>query len=232
MQGLLGSTVHPFVWITTNDAAATSITNSTNQIITVLLVRSSDPNVLVEAKAQRGRDPNQPLPTVRLRLTSVGTNLITGKSDAVAFTLQNTFGSDYQNLLLSNRVSGNTYQPTNFLMFKQTFADVVNPFGGLASVDTNLYAKALAALKADLELRDISFAGQTSNAAFRQDLFTTWNGVGATNLAYTNLVATNSYAAYGATFTYQGSTIPRPADVEAAGTILPPMQRRDTAGNV
>ncbi len=216
MQGLLGSTVHPFVWITTNDAAATSITNSTNQVITVLLVRSSDPNVLVEAKAQRGRDPNQPLPTVRLRLTSVGTNLITGKSDAVAFTLQNTFGSDYQNLLLSNRVSGNTYQPTNFLMFKQTFADVVNPFGGLASVDTNLYAKALAALKADLELRDISFAGQTSNAAFRQDLFTTWNGVGATNLAYTNLVATNSYAAYGATFTYQGSTIPRPADVEAA----------------
>jgi hypothetical protein len=136
MQGLLGSTVHPFVWITTNDAAATSITNSTNQIITVLLVRSSDPNVLVEAKAQRGRDPNQPLPTVRLRLTSVGTNLITGKSDAVAFTLQNTFGSDYQNLLLSNRVSVNTYQPTNFLMFKQTFADVVNPFGGLASVDT------------------------------------------------------------------------------------------------
>lgn len=216
MQGLLGSGIHPFVWITTNDAAATSITNSTNQVITVLLVRSSDPNVLVEAKAQRGRDPNQPLPTVRLRLTSVGTNLITGKSDAVAFMLQNTFGSDYQNLLLSNRISVNTYQPTNFLMFKQTFDDVPNPFGGLAAIDTNLYATTLAALKADLELRDGTFGGQTSNAAFRQDIFTIWNGVGATNLAYTNITSTNSFAAYGATFSYQGSTIPRPANVEAA----------------
>jgi hypothetical protein len=216
MQGLLGSGIHPFVWITTNDAAATSITNSTNQVITVLLVRSSDPNVLVEAKAQRGRDPNQPLPTVRLRLTSVGTNLITGKSDAVSFMLQNTFGSDYQNLLLSNRISVNTYQPTNFLMFKQTFDDVPNPFGGLAAIDTNLYATTLAALKADLELRDGTFGGQTSNAAFRQDIFTIWNGVGATNLAYTNITSTNSFAAYGATFSYQGSTIPRPANVEAA----------------
>lgn len=216
MRGLLGSEIHPFVWITTNDASGTSITNSTNQVITVLLVRSSDTNVLVEAKAQRGRDPNQPLPTVRLRLTSVGTNLITGKSDAVSFTLQNTFGSDYQNLLLSNRLSANTYQPTNFLMFKQTFTNVPNPYGGLAAIDTNRYAATLAALKADLELRDPFFAGQTSNAAFRQDLFTIWNGVGATNLPYTNIVATNSFAAYGATFTYQGSTIPRPANVEAA----------------
>jgi hypothetical protein len=86
----------------------------------------------------------------------------------------------------------------------------------LAAIDTNLYATTLAALKADLELRDGTFGGQTSNAAFRQDIFTIWNGVGATNLAYTNITSTNSFAAYGATFSYQGSTIPRPANVEAA----------------
>lgn len=218
LGGFLGGTlyrdIHPFVWITTNAASATSLTNSTNQVITVLLVRVPDTNVLVEAVTVGGPDPaNFPLPTVRLRLTSVGTNLITGQNDAVSFIVQNTFSSDPQNLLLSNSISGNTYQPTNLLMFKRTTVNVPNPFPLRGSADTNAYRNGVSNLLARIG----SLGRQTSNAAFRPDLFTHYWGFGsATNLSYTNNVATNAYVGYGAQFTYQGSTIPRPANVPYA----------------
>ncbi len=224
-NSLLGGPVLPFVWITTNGPVSVGPTNpATNQVITVLLVHRTDPNVLVDAVTSPGFDPiNAPLPTVSLRFVAMSTNLITGKNDATVLRLDNTYGSDPNPLEMSNRISGNTYQPTNVFFGRSTVQNVPNPLSPLVAADTNLYNAAISNLYAQLQRSPFaSMRGTATNSPLRKDIMTAWLGGGITNaLTYTNNAATNPYVAYSGTFGFQATTVPSPANVpDASNTNL------------
>lgn len=221
--GVMGQTILPFVWITTNPPSGTGPTNpATNQVITVVFVKRADTNVLVDAVAFPGLDPvNAPLPTIDLRFTKVATNLITGNADATVLKLRNTYGSAPDTLLVSNGLTGNTFWPTNLTFARQTITNVPNPLAPLVVADTNLYPVALSNLFVAVNNQGtfVSMRGDKTNAALRTNIFTAWLGGGITNaLPYTNNGATNPFMAYSATFDFTATKTPKPALVPDAST--------------
>ncbi|KAB2665574.1 MAG: hypothetical protein DVB31_09140 [Verrucomicrobia bacterium] len=220
---ILGRDVLPFVWITTNPPSGSSPTNpATNQIITVVLVKRHDTNVLVDAVAFSGLDPvNAPLPTVNLRFTKVSTNLITGLADATVLKLSNTYGSAPDTLLVTNYVSGNTFWPTNITFSRETIAGVPNPGSSLISADPVKFNAAVTNLLAAINARAqfTQMSGNPTNTPLRTNIFTAWTGGGITNvLTYTNNAATNPFVAYSASFDFAATAVPKPANVPDAST--------------
>jgi hypothetical protein len=199
----LNAGVVPFVWnVARPDAASASVTNpATNQVFTIVMVRRASTNLIVDASVlpPRPGDPTQH-PTVRLRLTGVSTNNLTGRDDAVSYILDNTFGSDPQRILLTNNLTGLRSRPTNLAISRITTRNVPNPYTAVNTASPGAFNAAISNLFAALpSVHDFGFAlGQapTNVNLLRPDLLTSWVGPGATNLPFTNLVSTNPYMAY------------------------------------
>lgn len=225
---VVGRNLIPLIWNSaTPDAASASLTNpSTNQVFTIVLVRRASTNLLVDAAMlPPGPGSQWSHPTVRLRLTGVATNNITGKNDAVSYIIDNTFGSDPFRFYLTNNLTGIGSHPTNLAVSRRTTRDVINPFSAVNSATPSAFSNSVVQLLN--ELRDKSdpfydvfdFDGNpgespNGNDLFRTDLLTTWIGPGATNLPFTNLVNTSTpYMAYRVEFGVVPGKLPVPLSV-------------------
>jgi hypothetical protein len=225
---VLNEDVIPFVWNSANpDAASASLTNpSTNQVFTIVLVRRASTNLIVDASflpPQRGAEWSHP--TVRLRLTGVGTNNITGRDDAVSYVIDNTFGSDPFRLYVTNFNTGIPSRPTNLVISRRTTRNVSSPFTEANRATPTTFSNAVVNLLTELELLATpqyninNFAGADGEAPnathlFRPDLLTTWVGPGATNLPFTNLVNTSTpYMAHRVEFGIVPGSLPVPLSV-------------------
>jgi hypothetical protein len=211
--GIVGQDIVPFVWIRTNAPGGTlGATNpATNQIITVLLVRRSDTNILVDAAAAFGPDPNFPLPTVDVRLVSLSTNLVSGNTDATTLRVRNTYGRFPDPQFVSNSITHVTYMPTNLSFARATVFGVTNPLNPTIAFNTNLFPGALSNLYVQLRAGAQTVpVGITNNAVLATNLMTAWLGGGLTNaLTYTNAGGTNPFMAYKAQFVATGTTVPQ-----------------------
>ncbi len=227
-QLVLNEDVVPLIWNSvTPDAATASATNpSTNQVFTIVLVRRASTNLIVDASflpPQLGSQWSHP--TVRLRLTGVATNNITGKDDAVSYVIDNTFGSDPFRLYLTNFNTGIGSRPTNLSISRRTTRGVSSPFTAANTATPAAFSNAVVNLLTELEslpnptfnINDFDGVnGEAPNATalFRTNLFTTWIGPGATNLPFTNLVNTSTpYMAYRSEFGIVPGSLPIPLSV-------------------
>lgn len=225
---VLNEDVVPLIWnSTTPDAASASATNpATNQVFTIVLVRRASTNLIVDASflpPQLGAQWSHP--TVRLRLTGVATNNITGKDDAVSYIIDNTFGSDPFRLYLTNLNTGLASRPTNLSISRRTTRGVSSPFTAANTASPAAFSNAVANLLTELEslpnptynINNFDGAdGEAPNATtlLRPDLFTTWIGPGAENLPFTNLVNTSTpYMAYRVEFGIVPGALPVPLSV-------------------
>ena len=216
----LNSRVVPFVWnVARPDAASASVTNpATNQVFTIILVRRESTNLIVDASVLPPR-PGAAWqhPTVRLRLTGVSTNNLTGRDDAVSYVFDNTFGSDPQRMLLTNNLTGLVSRPTNLEISRLTTRDVPNPYTAINTASPAAFRTAISNLLGELpDINDFGFSrGQapTNMALLRSDLLTSWTGPGATNIPFTNLVSTNPYMAYRIEFGIVPGRLPVTASV-------------------
>jgi hypothetical protein len=224
----LNDQVVPLIWNSaTPDAATASLTNpATNQVFTIVLVRRASTNLIVDASflpAQPGSQWSHP--TVRLRLTGVATNNITGKDDAVSYIIDNTFGADPFRFYLTNNLTGIGSHPTNLAISRRTTKGVSNPFSAVNTATPTTFSNAVVNLLGELttlsapsfDINDFDGnAGEppNGNALFRPNLFTTWIGPGATNLPFTNLVNTSTpYMAYRVEFGIVPGKLPIPLTV-------------------
>lgn len=218
----------PLIWNSaTPDAASASATNpATNQVFTIVLVRRASTNLIVDGSFLPPQPGSQwSHPTVRLRLTGVATNNITGKDDAVSYVIDNTFGSDPFRLYLTNLNTGLGSRPTNLAISRRTTKGVSNPFTAANTASPTTFSNAVLNLLTQLEelpnptfnINDFDGAnGEPPNATalFRPDLFTTWIGPGATNLPFTNLVNTSTpYMAYRVELGIVPGSLPVPLSV-------------------
>jgi hypothetical protein len=225
---VLNEDVVPFIWNSaTPDAATATLTNpSTNQVFTIVLVRRASTNLIVDASflpPQQGAEWAHP--TVRLRLTGVATNNITGKDDAVSYIIDNTFGSEPFRLYVTNRDTGIASRPTNLVISRRTTRGVSSPFTEANRASPTAFSNAVVNLLLELEslptptynINDFDGAnGEAPNAThlFRPDLLTTWIGPGATNLPFTNLVNTSTpYMAHRIEFGIVPGVLPVPLSV-------------------
>lgn len=216
----LNSGVVPFVWnVARPDAASASVTNpATNQVFTIVMVRRASTNLIVDASVLPPRPGSAwQHPTVRLRLTGVSTNNLTGRDDAVSYVFDNTFGSDPQRILLTNNLTGRASRPTNLEISRLTTRDVPNPYTAINTASPAAFGAAISNLLGVLpDINDFGFRrGQspTNIDLLRSDLLTTWIGPGATNLPFTNLVSTNPYMAYRIEFGIVPGRLPVTASV-------------------
>jgi len=227
----LNENVVPFIWNSARpDAANASLTNpSTNQVFTIVLVRRASTNLIVDASFLPPPAPAELAPwqhpTVRLRLTGVSTNNLTGKDDAVSYIIDNTFGSDPFRFYLTNSLTGIGSHPTNLAISRRTTKAVSNPFSSANTATPTAFSNAVVTLISELQTKstdnfDINdFGGETGEPAnathlFRPDLLTTWVGPGATNLPFTNLVNTSTpYMAYNVEFGVVPGRLPVPLSV-------------------
>jgi hypothetical protein len=225
---VLNEDVVPFIWNSaTPDASSATLTNpSTNQVFTIVLVRRASTNLIVDASflpPQPGAEWSHP--TVRLRLTGVATNNITGRDDAVSYVIDNTFGSDPFRLYVTNRNTGIASRPTNLAISRRTTRGVSSPFTEANRATPTAFSNAVANLLVELESlatpryninRFGAADGEPPNAThlFREDLLTTWVGPGATNLPFTNLVNNSTpYLAYRIEFGIVPGSLPVPLSV-------------------
>lgn len=219
-NNLLNQQVVPFVWnVIRPDAASASITNpATNQVFTIVLVRRASTNLIVDASVlppQQGAPWQHP--TVRLRLTGVSTNNLTGRDDAVSYVFDNTFGSDPQRILLTNNLTGLASRPTNLEISRITTRNVPNPYTAINTASPAAFGSAISNLLGLLpDINNFGFdrgLTPTNASLLRSDLLTSWIGPGATNLPFTNLVSTNPYLAYRIEFGIVPGRLPVTASV-------------------
>ena len=157
--------------------------SETNQQFEIVFVSNPDPAVDIDVSWEPGRDPNFPAYTAFVRFTTIQPDLVSqgAGSGANQFVIEDTFGSNPNEVLQLNVKTGTSQKPFNLSAYR-AFPPQFIPGVPIGSVSTN--------------------------SDFYEDMFTKWfDDAFPDGVTMTNLITTNRYATWAANLERYPSSI-------------------------